>query len=135
MSAGKEQNIIALTKHFNTYAGTLFAFLENIMQNATLKLVRPIINQLINDNSNKIIDMFILSVFQYEEQILAGDDNFFLNQDFGNGKLDSSELMQVFEFKNIWKTLTEENRTNIKSYMQILCKIARRYFNLKDSKE
>ena len=135
MSANREQNILTLTKHFNTYAGTLFSFLENIMQNATLKLVRPIINQLINDNSSKIIDMFILSVFQYEEQILAGNDDFFLNQDFGEGKLDNSELMQVFEFKNIWKTLTEENRTNIKSYMQILCKISRKYFDLKDSKE
>jgi hypothetical protein len=125
------QQIETLQKHFNNYAETLFIFMESILQNNTLKLIKPFISQLVKENSNKIIDNFILTVFQYEEKILAGDDDFFLKQDFSELNLDNQQVMQVFEFKSIWTSLIPDNQKTIKEYMQLLCKIARKYFNIK----
>ena len=126
-----DNQILALQKHFNTYAETLFMFMETTLQNNTLSMIKPIFSFLVKENSCKIIDNFILTAFQYEEKILAGDDAFFLHQDYNELQLDNSQVMQVFEFKTIWTKLSDENKKTIKEYMQLLCKIARKYFNLK----
>ena len=42
----------------------------------------------------------------------------------------ADDRSKIFEFKSIWGSLTQENKNMIKSYMQLLCSIARAYFNL-----
>jgi hypothetical protein len=120
-----------LKKNFNDYSLVLINFLAIVVPKSPFRLYKLYIEQLANERSNKIIDMFILSVLKYEDKILEGDEEFFLCKNY-DGELnnDKNRILKAFEFKSIWKSVNDQNRSAIKSYMVLLCKIARKYFNL-----
>lgn len=95
-----------------------------------------IINQLIRKNNKSIIDIFVLYILKYKPQIDAGDDAFFLGTSFdkeissvGKNINDNDIIKKAFEFKNIWKQLSANNREIVKQYMQILCQLALLYIS------
>lgn len=120
-----QKKVEILKKHFNNYCLILSSCLENI--NHSFKIYKSFIEELVNNNSNKLLDTFIISVLKYEEYIMNGDDDFFLGNNYDDYK---DNRIKVFEFKSIWTSLSEENKNVIKSYMKILCQIARKYFDL-----
>ena len=86
-----------------------------------------------HDNQQKAIEMFVAKVLIYKEQIMKGDDEFFLNKSY-NEDLDEYEMTDsVFEFKDIWKELNKKNKSMIKKYMQLLCMLGEEYFLLIDN--
>lgn len=87
------------------------------------------------DNRKTSIEMFISKVLIYKEEIIKGNDDFFLNKSY-NDELDQYGLTDsVFEFKDIWNDLSKKNKGMIKKYMHILCMLAEEYFVLIDSKQ
>ena len=133
-----QQQIEILKKNFNNYSVTLSTFLANLLPDSSFKIYKPFIEELANENSNKLIDTFVLSILKYEKYIMEEDENFFLgkkNYDDDlrndNGVATNQDYkMKVFEFKSIWALLNEENKSIIKSYMKLLCRIARKYFDI-----
>lgn len=128
------EKIQILIKNFNSYSSTLIVFIADVNPTDTIKFYRDEILKLESKQSNIIIDTFVLNALQYEDQILQGDDDFFLNQTFDDitSKNENSDnlILKIFEFKNIWKKINDNNKTHIKNYMKILCQIARVYVNL-----
>lgn len=90
------------------------------------------IESVLNDPENKlkIIDIFVARVLQYKQQIDKGDENFFLNNTYSDqyGGNDQYVLDKIFEFKNIWATLSQADKQCVTQYMQILCMLAQEYF-------
>lgn len=120
-----------LKKHFNNYSITLSSFMSNIAPKSSFVTYSPYIEKLANENSNKIIDTFVLSALKYEDKIMNNDESFFLGKNYDNElNNENDKIVKVFEFKQIWGTLGDQNKLVIKSYMQLLCRIARKYFNL-----
>ena len=78
-------------------------------------------------NKNKFIDMFVLHVLSDKDEIMNGNDKYFLNKsyekEFGNEHMSS-----IFEFKDIWLKLSSQEKSIIIQYMQILCMLADAYF-------
>lgn len=135
MSTAEEklQQIGILIKNFNNYSGVLATFISNISpsQSIPFKMYKSEMDKLIREGSNIMIDTFVLNALKYEEQIMNGDDNFFLGNNYDDiTKKDNNMIMQVFEFKKIWKIINDDNKNLIKQYMQLLCQISRTYFNL-----
>lgn len=132
MSEDMQQQINSLKTNFNTYALTLSTFLANIAPQSSFVSYNNLMKPYIVQNSNKVIDMFVMYILtKYEDKILEGDEDFFLGRNYKdehNG--DSNGIMKVFEFKSLWGDLTEQNKSAIKEYMKILCQISRAYVNL-----
>lgn len=126
-----EEQLEILKKNFNNYSVILSVFLVNIAPNSSFRIYKPYIEHLASENSNKIIDTFILSVLKYENEIMNENESFFIGNSFDNDlDYDDEKRLKVFEFKSIWTSLSDENKDVIKSYMKLLCRIARKYFNL-----
>ena len=117
-----------LKKNFNMYSETLADFLASIAPKSSFASHKSTVKMLVAKNSGKLIDTFILSALMYEDHILAGDEDFFL------GKCKSKNLgkpKDFIEFKLVWTSFDDDNKIHIKSYMKLLCQIARKYFDLK----
>jgi len=73
----------------------------------------------------KILELFIMYVLKYKQQIDSGDEDFFMANSFKSETEDDSDMLQkIFEFKNIWKSLNVQNKKIVKQYMQYLCELA-----------
>lgn len=131
MNYSLEEQLDILKKNFNNYSLTLSVILADVNPCSSFGIYKSVIERLVNINSSKMIDTFILSALKYEDKIMEGDDDFFLKKDYGNelGE-DKNNIIKVFEFKSIWDTLCDQNKDIIKLYMQLLCKIARKYYDL-----
>lgn len=126
-----QEQLVILKKYFNNYSLFLASHLCNVAPKSCFKIYKPFIEKLVNDNSNVMIEGFILNVLKYENEINNEDESFFLGKKYddvtGN---DSSNVNKVFEFKSIWFSLEDSDKSLIKSYMKLLCQIARKYFDL-----
>ncbi len=92
----------------------------------------------IDINEQKIMHIFMNEILQYEQQINARDENFFLNFDFNKkynnlnneiNKVNNNDIKvdQILQFKNIWLKLTQNNKDVIINYMILLCKLSKAY--------
>jgi hypothetical protein len=119
---------VILIKNFNKYVDTLSTFLMELTPNSLLKIYKSELERLIKNDSKVMIDTFCLNILKYEDEIMGGDEGFFLNLDYDSD--DKDMISKVFEFKKIWHKLSEDNKTSIKQYMQLLCRIGRSYFEI-----
>jgi hypothetical protein len=122
-----------LKKNFNNYAVILSDFLAGLNMSHSFKIYHPYIEQLSKENSNKLIDVFVLSALKYETYIMQGDESFFLGKNYDEELNDvdkEDNMIRVFEFKTVWNKLDGQDKDMIKSYMKLLCRIARKYFDL-----
>ena len=80
-------------------------------------------------SKQKIIETFITKVLPYKSKIDNGDEDFFLKKDYSND-FDGNDTWgsKVFEFKNIWTQLNNNNKNIIIQYMQVLCELSQEYF-------
>jgi hypothetical protein len=88
------------------------------------------ITDIIKRYPKKVIDLFVIYVLKYKQQIDSGDENFFMNKTYDDDLKDHNHLInKIFEFKNIWSQLNKQNRLVVQQYMQYLCQLALEYIN------
>lgn len=116
-----------LEKNFNSYSIDLSNLLVNLSSSKNFLIYQKTINMIINKNPKKLIETFIIKVLIYEEYIMNENDKFFLGELEKSSKNDDD----LFEFKSIWLSINISQQNQIKSYMKLLCQIARKYFDLK----
>ena len=85
-------------------------------------------------NRYKFIDVFVAKVLKYKSQIDDGNEDFFMEQSFNDDtEGDSSMVNRIFEFKDLWKKLDENNKKVVIQYLQVLCELAQEYFIIIDN--
>ena len=64
----------------------------------------------------------------YQERILAGDVNFFIEKDYANDLTRSAHAQQIMDcidrLRNPVKQMTPDNQAKTMKYIQNLCKLA-----------
>jgi hypothetical protein len=66
---------------------------------------------------------------KYEEHILAGDIDFFLNKDYTQETGYTPTMDQALQdLRKAIQTMSEENKTKSLQYIQNLCKLSKLYF-------
>lgn len=126
-------NLIQLLCDFNSTLLDLANNIADICPNSIIgNNISYIKNILKNSKDDKFIGMFIIKVLPYKKQIDEGDENFFMNKSYEKDLENTdNSISQVFEIKNIWTTLSIENKNIVKQYFQILCGLAQNYFLIK----
>lgn len=131
MTNTNDKKIKILISNFNNYTNILATFIANISPNSNMKIYKGEIERLVDEGSKVMIDTFTLNVLRYEEQIMAGNEDFFMGNNYSDiTQNDRNMVNRMFEFKSIWKILTENNKNVIIKYMQLLCQISRAYFEI-----
>lgn len=78
-------------------------------------------------NKNKFIDMFVLHVLEDKDEIMNGNEDYFLKKSYEK-EVGSEHTSSIFEFKDIWGKLDRNSKNIIIQYMQVLCLLADGYF-------
>jgi hypothetical protein len=87
------------------------------------------LQQLIKKNPKYIIDQFTLYVLKYKKQIDSEDNDFFLKNEFAKDSSDKKNVIgKMFELKDIWTKLSNDNKKGIFTIMQILCYYSEQYY-------
>lgn len=116
------------------FNGVLYQFALNIayvLPDSIIGQHKNMIENKINDPDLRsiFINVFTSKILKYKNKIDAGDHDFFLNKNFKEDLEDNQALLaKIFEFKNIWKELSNENQQMVIQYMQILCQLSQQYF-------
>ena len=117
-----------LIKEFNE---KLLVLVEGIARATNKKfIINNIIflKKIINKDKKRPIDFFIIYILPHKEEIDTGNENFFLTYELKSTDLSSKIMKNIFEFKNIWSTLNNENKETVVNYMKYLCSISQTYF-------
>jgi hypothetical protein len=128
---------MSLDSLVNDFNSTLIDLVENIgavcpntIIGNNMALIKKVLTS--KDNQNKVIDTFVAKVLIYKPQIDVGDESFFLNKSYDDDLDDvdagGSITGKIFEFKNVWITLSSENKDLVIQYMQLLCMLGQQYF-------
>jgi hypothetical protein len=117
-----------LIKEFNE---KLLVLVEGIARATNKKFIINnigFLKKIINIDKKRPIDFFIIYILPHKEEIDTGNENFFLTYELKSTDLSSKIMKNIFEFKNIWSTLTNENKETVVNYMKYLCSISQTYF-------
>lgn len=114
---------------FNGVISDFITQLADICPDSTIAANKSTILSIMKMKPSTIVDIFVLYVLKYKPQIDSGDESFFMNNTF-DSELggDQDKVNKMFEFKNIWNILTEENKEIVKQFMQCLCQLAQEHF-------
>lgn len=115
---------------FNGLVMELASQLSKICPTSVISNNISVIKQMIKSHPTKIMDIFVMYVLKYKQQIDAGNETFFLENSYlSESKNDPDAMKQIFTFKNIWSTLHSDNKEVVIQYMQLLCQMALLYVN------
>ena len=122
-----------LTKLFNNH---LVEFLEDVIEifpeNVDLKTGLTMIEGLKFAKPKYLISIWKTSIVDiYEEQIMEGDKNFFINKNYENDLAEDNKnkvLNIIDDVKKLMRETSEENRDKTMKYVQNLTKICKLYY-------
>ena len=135
-------DIAQIVDDFNSTLTDLINNIADICPDTLISDNKNIIKKMLSkpDTRTKAIDTFVAKILIYKPQIDRGDEKFFLGKSYdddltnvSNGSDSNTLSTKIFEFKNIWKSLSPENKDFVIQYMQLLCLLAQNYFLLMDS--
>ena len=100
--------------------------------NLDLKTGKTFIVGLTKVSKKKLIGIWKTSVVDvYEEAILKGDKEYFINKDYGEdlGEVGTDKMMSVIEdVRGLMRKTSEENKEKAMKYLQNLTKICKLYY-------
>lgn len=120
--------------------------MSELVPNSTLSNNLDYLEHLTKNKPKFIIDQFVIHVLKYKEQIDNHKEEFFLGDEFSkeldetvdksleekknNGEaVDKKNIMsKIFDFTEIWRTLSKENKEGIFTTMSVLCYYCEEYF-------
>lgn len=119
-----------IVTNFNTLALEFVTQISSICPTSFISNNIDIFTRIIRQEPHKVIDIFVEYVLKYKPRIDASDETFFINNTFSADVGQNSDaISKVFEFKTIWKQLSNANKEIVKQYMQYLCQLALNYTN------
>ena len=122
-----------LTKLFNNH---LIEFLEDVIEifpeNVDLKTGLTVIEGLKFAKPKYLILIWKTSIVDlYEDQIMEGDKNFFINKNYDDDVAEDNKnkvLIIIDDVKRLMRETSEENRDKTMKYVQNLTKICKLYY-------
>jgi hypothetical protein len=122
---------MASTDDFNSTLIELAQQLAIVCPRSFIAMNISTMEDLIKRYPTKIISLFVLKVLKYRKKVEEGDEEFFLNANFSDeADGDDAILKKVFEFKNIWRQLSKDNREIVRQYVIQLFDYAYEYLEV-----
>ena len=116
-------------KDFNSSLGELLDFMKDKSPDSIILKNVDLVKSAVKKNPEKPIEQFVIYVLKYKDEIDKGDEDFFLKKDYSEDmKGASTSLSDVLSFKDIWKKLEDNDKSFVKTSMQILAFCAQQYF-------
>ena len=100
----------------NKFIYVFKSLIENIKllcpKNSIINNNANLIDSFVNNNKDLIIRIYCAKVLIYEVEFNKNPNEFLLTHDFGEDfkELNEVPIDQIFTFKNIWNSLSDENK-------------------------
>ena len=107
--------------------------LDEIKGDVIVETTQSVIDELIKERPTELISRFIKYIYSnqtYRKNILLGNDNFFLEENYSNVVVDGSNE-NIFQFKNCWGKLMTDTKGIIKKSMIRIVKVTEQYVKCK----
>lgn len=117
----------------NKFIYVFKSLIENIKllcpKNSIINNNAKLIDSFVNSNKDLIIRIYCAKVLIYESVFNKDPNEFLLTHDFGEDfkELNEVPIDQIFTFKNIWNSLSDDNKTILINYIKGLNKLAHKY--------
>ena len=119
----------------NKFIYVFKSLIENIKllcpKNSIINNNANLIDSFVNNNKDLIIRIYCAKVLIYELAFNKDPNEFLLTHDFGEDfkELNEVPIDQIFTFKNIWNSLSDENKNILINYIKGLNKLAHKYID------
>lgn len=121
---------IYIVNDFNSLMYELATQIAQVCPTSFIANNIDILQHIAKTKPKKVIDIFVEHVLKYKPQIDDGDETFFMNNTYSSEIGTDSDLSsKVFEFKSIWKHLSNDNKDIVIKYMQYMCQLALSYIS------
>ena len=126
-----------IVRDFNTLFTQMVDDISKIAPTSVIGANKKEILDAIKIKPKFVIDIFCLKVLKYKSKIENDDEyeSFFLGKKYDDDVHDVSHdniMDHIFELKNIWSSLNNNNKIVIRTCIIYLCEIAQNYFLLLD---
>lgn len=117
----------------NKFIYVFKSLIENIKllcpKNSIINNNAKLIDSFVNSNKDLIVRIYCAKVLIYEVTFNKDPNEFLLTHDFGEDfkELNEVPIDQIFAFKNIWNSLSDDNKTILINYIKGLNKLAHKY--------
>ena len=123
-----------IVNNFNITVDIFIKYLRTIEDNDDIAYYHGLFNKLIQVDSTKIIEQFVINGIPYSDEIENHDENFFLKIDYENKHNDQNiSLTKILNWKEVFKILDVKKKETIFEYFQAFLFYAKQYFCLKYS--
>ena len=128
-------SVAEIVNNFNNQADDLMSQMYACSQDYDIKVYHQMFKKLKKFNASKAIEQFIIYVLPFKEKIYSDDESFFLEKSGQELTGDNSEytMMQSLKFKDLWKTLSFDSKTNIFKFFKVMVYFAEEYIKIKYS--
>ena len=107
--------------------------LDEVKGDIVIETTQNVIDELIKERPSELISRFIKYIYsnqKYRKNILAGNDNFFLEENYSNVVENTSDE-NIFQFKSCWGKLMNDTKEVIKKSMIRVVKVTEQYVKCK----
>jgi hypothetical protein len=128
---GKEtqRKLDDLVFKFNIVVMGMVKHITEYYSDPKMEKVKIILDKVITGSSDKLLSYFLLHVYKNDEyrlNILKQNDKFFIDHEYDT-QGNTEKLMNIFEFKRLWKQIDQDTKNYIKKSMMTLVKISQQY--------
>ena len=119
----------------NKFIYVFKSLIENIKllcpKNSIINNNANLIDSFVNNNKDLIIRIYCAKVLIYEVAFNENPNEFLLTHDFEEDfkELNEVPIDQIFTFRNIWNSLSDENKNILINYIKGLNKLAHKYID------
>jgi hypothetical protein len=113
-----------IINQFNVIAYQLLEELAEIIDTPKAKLSKSVFKTIVEKDSKKPIEQFIIHFLPHKEHIVSKNEKFWINHEIEGDE----EVMKLISLKPIILSLSTENKNIVFNYLLQLCKASEYYF-------
>ena len=124
--------LLECKNEFNKLVYDFSVQLAKVCPNSLISNNIKLVHDVLSGHPDKIVGLFILYVLPDKEMIESDNEGYFMEKTYKDVTGNESKLVSyVFEFKDIWKSLSVKNQNFVRQYMKAMCYYAMEYYKLK----
>ena len=96
--------------------------------NKELRLIKEKFSLFRKTNPAKVVEGFLVKVYPYKDQIMAENDEFFVQKSYDSDTKNEGNLVKVLKIKELWDTDMDENtKKTLFNYFKVFIVLAEKY--------
>lgn len=116
-----QTDVNKVVSDFNNVIFTLMDFIGKLSSESVIANNLPTIKMCVGADPLFVMNFFIEYVIKYKKEIMEGNEQFFLENNYSETGGDTDAISNILNLKALWVKLNQTNKHHIIEYMKCLC--------------